>query len=65
MKNKYIYPLNNMENEQLLKEVTSKAQAWLGNDYDEETRTEVKRMLDADDKTELIESFYKDLEFGT
>ena len=54
-----------MENEQLLKEVTSKAQAWLGNDYDEETRTEVKRMLDADDKTELIESFYKDLEFGT
>ena len=50
MKNKYIYPLNNMENEQLLKEVTSKAQAWLGNDYDEETRTEVKRMLGADDR---------------
>ena len=54
-----------MENEQLLKEVTAKAQVWLGDGYDEETRTEVKRMLDADDKTELIESFYKDLEFGT
>ncbi|MCM1355926.1 MAG: phospho-sugar mutase [Staphylococcus sp.] len=54
-----------MENEQLLKEVTAKAQIWLGEGYDEETRTEVKRMLDADDKTELIESFYKDLEFGT
>ncbi|MDE5672024.1 MAG: phospho-sugar mutase, partial [Duncaniella sp.] len=54
-----------MENEQLLKEVTAKAQIWLGDGYDEETRTEVKRMLDAEDKTELIESFYKDLEFGT
>ena len=54
-----------MENEQLLKEVTAKAQVWLGEGYDEETRQEVKRMLDAEDKTELIESFYKDLEFGT
>ncbi len=54
-----------MENEELLKSVTEKAQVWLGEAYDEETRAEVKRMLDADDKTELIESFYRDLEFGT
>lgn len=54
-----------MENKDLLQSVTEKAQVWLGNGYDEETRNEVKRMLDADDKTELIESFYKDLEFGT
>ena len=54
-----------MENNELLKEVTAKAQVWLGEGYDTETRAEVKRMLDADDKTELIESFYKDLEFGT
>ena len=54
-----------MENNELLATVTEKAKVWLGNGYDEETRTEVKRMLDADDKTELIESFYKDLEFGT
>ena len=54
-----------MENEQLLQEVTAKAQVWLGDGYDAETRAEVKRMLDADDKTELIESFYRDLEFGT
>ena len=54
-----------MDNNQLLEEVTSKAKVWLGDGYDEETKTEVKRMLDADDKTELIESFYKDLEFGT
>ena len=33
--------------------------------YDAETQAEVKRMLENDDKTELIEAFYKDLEFGT
>ena len=54
-----------MENEELLKSVIAKAQVWLGDDYDEETRAEVRRMLDAEDKTELIESFYRDLEFGT
>ena len=54
-----------MENEELLKSVTEKAQTWLGDAYDAETRAEVKRMLDAEDKTELIECFYRDLEFGT
>ena len=54
-----------MNNDQLMKEVVAKANVWLGDGYDEETRLEVKRMLDADDKTELIESFYRDLEFGT
>ena len=54
-----------MNNEELLKSVTEKAEKWLTPQYDEETRTEVKKMLDAEDKTELIESFYKDLEFGT
>lgn len=52
-------------NEQLLKEVRAKAAEWLSDGYDEPTRAEVKRMLDAQDPTELIESFYKDLEFGT
>lgn len=54
-----------MENNELIKMCTEKAQLWLGEGYDEETRNEVKRMLEAEDKTELIESFYKDLEFGT
>lgn len=49
----------------MIKTVTEKAKGWLGEGYDEETRKEVERMLNADDKTELIESFYKDLEFGT
>ena len=54
-----------MENDQLLQEVTAKANVWLGEGYDAETRAEVQRMLDADDKTDLIECFYRDLEFGT
>ncbi|MDE6338165.1 MAG: phospho-sugar mutase, partial [Muribaculaceae bacterium] len=54
-----------MNNEELLKSVTERAEKWMGPQYDEETRVEVKKMVDADDKTELIESFYKDLEFGT
>ena len=54
-----------MKNENLIKMVTEKAQGWLADGYDEETRAEVRRMLDADDKTELIDSFYRDLEFGT
>ena len=55
-----------MENqEQLIKQVTERAETWLTDGYDAETRAEVRRMLDATDKTELIESFYKDLEFGT
>ncbi|MBQ8423170.1 MAG: phospho-sugar mutase [Coprobacter sp.] len=54
-----------MDNETLLKEVTARAQVWLGEGYDAETRAEVQRMLDNEDKTDLIEAFYKDLEFGT
>ena len=54
-----------MENKDLLKEVTARAQIWLDGNYDAETKAEVKKLMDAEDKTELIESFYKDLEFGT
>lgn len=53
------------DNRQLLIEVTEKAKGWLAPGYDEETKAEVKRLLEAEDPTELIESFYKDLEFGT
>ena len=55
-----------MDNQQeLIKQVTERAMAWLSESYDDETRAAVKAMLEAEDKTELIESFYKDLEFGT
>ena len=44
--------------------VLKKAQAWLDGHYDEETKKQVKYLMDNDMK-ELVESFYKDLEFGT
>ena len=54
-----------MDDKDLLKSVTEKANQWLGEGYDDETRAEVKRMLESEDKNELIDSFYRDLEFGT
>ena len=44
--------------------VLRKAQAWLDGPYDEETKKQVRYLMDNDMK-ELVESFYKDLEFGT
>ena len=52
-------------NQELIKQVTEKAEKWLSDSYDAETRAAVRAMLDNEDKTDLIESFYKDLEFGT
>ena len=54
-----------MENQEIIRTARSKAENWLNEAYDKDTRTEVKRLLDANDPTELIESFYNDLEFGT
>ena len=54
-----------MGNEDLLKQVTAKAQIWLGDGYDEETKAAVRAMLDTEDTPDWIEAFYKDLEFGT
>ena len=54
-----------MENNELLQMVRSKAQGWLTDSYDAETRAAVQVLLDKEDPTELIECFYKDLEFGT
>ena len=44
--------------------VASKAQAWLDGNYDEATKQEVRFLME-NNHNELIESFYKDLEFGT
>ncbi|MBO5814330.1 MAG: phospho-sugar mutase [Alistipes sp.] len=52
-----------MENN-LEQTVLAKAESWLAGDYDAKTKEQVKYLID-NDKTELIESFYKDLEFGT
>ena len=45
-------------------QVLSKAETWLNGNYDENTKQEV-RMLIENNPNELVESFYKDLEFGT
>ncbi len=52
-------------NADLIAQCTAKAQQWLSPAFDEKTRKEVEAKLAAADKTDLIESFYKDLEFGT
>ena len=44
--------------------VLQKAQQWLDGNYDAETKAQVKHLIENDHK-ELVESFYKDLEFGT
>jgi len=54
-----------MEQETLLAQVTDKAMYWIKGNYDAETKQEVQQMLDSEDKTKLIDAFYKDLEFGT
>ena len=51
--------------QELIKMVTEKANEWLSPAYDEETRKEVQAMLDNEDKTPLIDAFYRELEFGT
>ena len=45
-------------------EIRKKAQSWLNQEFNEETRNEVREMLENDEK-KLIDAFYQDLEFGT
>lgn len=52
-------------NKELIAQCEAKARVWLSPSFDEQTRTEVQAMLDKEDKTDLIEAFYKNLEFGT
>lgn len=52
-------------NQELIALCEQKANQWLTPAFDEETQTAVKAMLEAEDKANLIDSFYKDLEFGT
>ncbi|MCQ2348086.1 MAG: phospho-sugar mutase [Paludibacteraceae bacterium] len=48
-----------------LKQIMATAQTWLDGNYDAETKAQVKQMMEAEDKSELIDSFYRTLEFGT
>ena len=51
--------------DELLTMVTAKAQEWLGGSFDENTQAQVRELLEKEDKSDLIDAFYKDLEFGT
>ena len=46
-------------------EVRTKAEEWLNSNIDKESKDQIKALLNAADQTELVDSFYKDLEFGT
>ena len=52
-------------NKELIAQCEARAKQWLTPSFDEETRKAVQAMLDNNDKTELIDAFYRDLEFGT
>ncbi len=54
-----------MENQEVLALVSEKANQWLSGNYDEETKKQVSELLNKEDKSDLIDAFYKDLEFGT
>lgn len=45
--------------------ITAKAESWLKSNIDEKSKAEIRALLDSPDQTELIDSFYRDLEFGT
>ena len=54
-----------MADAQLIAQCEARAKEWLSPAFDEETRKDVQAMLDAEDKTALIDAFYQNLEFGT
>ncbi|AGA79220.1 phospho-sugar mutase [Echinicola vietnamensis] len=45
--------------------IITKAQSWLNSNIDQESKTKIQQLLDASDSSELVDAFYKDLEFGT
>ncbi len=53
-----------MENNKIAPEILKRAQVWLNGNYDEETKAEIRNMIENDPEG-LTEAFYKDLEFGT
>lgn len=46
-------------------EVKARIDSWLNGPYDEETKKEIKALLDSGNEKELTDAFYRDLEFGT
>lgn len=53
-----------MSKNEMLEQVKTKANAWLNGNYNEETKQQIRDLMEKNE-AELIECFYKDLEFGT
>lgn len=53
-----------MDSDHTIDKIIDRAQLWLGSDYDEGTRNDVRYLLE-NDTAGLTDAFYKNLEFGT
>ena len=47
------------------KETQDRINQWLSSEYDQETVSKIQQLVDQNEETELLDSFYKELEFGT
>jgi phosphoglucomutase len=54
-----------MQTNEIPENVLLKAQEWLQGNYDAATKAEVKELMEKEDPSDLIDAFYRDLEFGT
>ena len=45
--------------------ILQKANEWLTGNYDDQSKEEIRLLLNSEDNTALIDAFYRDLEFGT
>jgi len=45
--------------------IQQKATSWLESNIDESAKAEIRRMMESDNPDEIVDAFYKDLEFGT
>ena len=54
-----------MKTNEIPENVILKAREWLSGNYDEASKAEVRKMMEKEDSSELIDAFYRDLEFGT
>ncbi len=54
-----------MQTNEIPADVLLKANEWLSGNYDVATKAEVKKLIEKEDPSDLIDAFYRDLEFGT
>ncbi len=57
--------MNDWDSLNLSEEIKARIKEWTGDEYDEETRKEILKLVENKDEKELFDRFYKTLEFGT